>query len=90
MLTRRSDLLRYIQACHGYKASGDIGHKSLWEERAWYVIAHAVERTVLMVVLLWPGFRIFDNIPFRLGLPESATSGLEKFEGYPCPVLFVQ
>ncbi|KAL2795246.1 alpha/beta-hydrolase [Aspergillus keveii] len=27
------------------------------------------------------GFRIFDNIPFRLGLPESATSGLEKFEG---------
>ncbi|KEQ92996.1 hypothetical protein AUEXF2481DRAFT_31465 [Aureobasidium subglaciale EXF-2481] len=27
------------------------------------------------------GFRIFDNIPFRLGLPESSTSGLEKFEG---------
>lgn len=27
------------------------------------------------------GFQIFNNIPFRLGLPESATSGLEKFEG---------
>lgn len=34
-----------------------------------------------LIVILLPGFRIFDNIPFRLGLPESATSGLEKFEG---------
>lgn len=34
-----------------------------------------------LTVTLQLGFRIFDNIPFRLGLPESATSGLEKFEG---------
>ena len=36
----------------------------------------------LNLTMIWSqGFRIFDNIPFRLGLPESATSGLEKFEG---------
>jgi hypothetical protein len=34
-----------------------------------------------LIVIILQGFRIFDNIPFRLGLPESATSGLEKFEG---------
>ena len=34
-----------------------------------------------LTMILLQGFRIFDNIPFRLGLPDSATSGLEKFEG---------
>lgn len=46
-----------------------------------YLKTLPLEVEQFLTVVLLQGFRIFDNIPFRLGLPESATSGFEKFEG---------